>query len=154
MGITMKHRAISEMVAILIVITIMVGIAIAVALMSGAFVQRIRPSGGGLVITGASARKVSDNRVVVTISLQNVGSEAIDIKSVLVYNEGGSQMTIQPASITASLPTGIQPNQVVTLGFSVMGTVTDYSKIYVIISYSTVTGVTGYVSQSIVVLPS
>jgi len=151
MGYIIKSRAISEMVAILIVVTILVGVAVAVALMTGAFVQRVRPSGASLVITGATARKVSNNRAVVTLSLQNTGSEAINKITITVYDEAGTTMT----PTLGSTPTSIQPNQIVTVGFSVSGSVIkDYSTIYIVVNYTTVTNNAGSTSQSVIVMPS
>jgi len=142
-------RAISELVALLIVVTILVGTAIAVALMTGTFVQRVRPSGGGLVITGATAQKAGGGRIAITLSLQNVGSEAIRITGISVYY-GGNPLAPNPSP---TLPT-IQPNQIATIGFSVSGNVPDYDSIYVVVNYQTVsTNSAGSVSTSIVVVP-
>lgn len=148
----MKKRAISELVAILIVVTILVGVAIAVALMTGSFVQRIKPSGGGLVITGATAKKVSNNRAVITLSLQNTGSETIRITSISVYDSSGSALAVS----TGAMPTQLMPNQVATVGITVSASsqIPDYSSISLLVSYVTVTNTVGSVSQAIIVEPA
>jgi len=152
---TNKRKAISEMIAILVVITILVGVAIAVAMLTGSFVQKVRPTGGGLVITGAVAKKLSPSRVAITLSLQNTGSETINIASITVYDQNGNRLTTtimtQPGQ---SLPS-ILPNQVVAIGLTVSSssTIGDYSQLNIVIQYSTVTGTTGSVSGTVVVEP-
>jgi len=148
----MKKRAISEMVAILIIVTILVGVAIAVALMTGSFVQKIKPSGGGLVITGATAKKVSSNRAVITLSLQNTGSETIRVTFIQVFNSAGSPL----ATSIGAMPSQLLPNQVATVGITISSssTINDYESISIVVAYQTVTGTSGSISQAVVVEPS
>lgn len=86
-----RIRSISNLLAMLIVLTIVVGIAVAVALVTSTYAQRLKPKGSALSILSVKAYPVTQNRkyILVDMVASVTGAENVRIQSIGIYWEYG-----------------------------------------------------------------
>lgn len=94
-------RAVSEFIAVLIIVALTVGAVVALAFIVTSVLQRHSVSGGDLVVSGGEGY-LSGSTLILRLGLVNVGTHPISINGVEVY-KGSSKITAQMTTTGCSM---------------------------------------------------
>lgn len=137
-----SRRAVSELLAVLVVLAIVVGVGIAVALLSSALVQRMNPSGVGLTIQSVRVYAISsDNRNVQADIVATVtGATSVTLTGVSIIPGTGTEVGGQ---LLAPQPPGaFAPGSTIQIQakFTLSSALTPYTTVRVVVQFTDVAG--------------
>jgi len=145
-------RGISEVLAALILISVVIAVAAGVALVISGVVSRTAPTGSTLAISSIVASGGGSGTVRATISMQNIGSSAVEL------NTGQIRLMYGTSTVTCTDPLGsatitLNPGQTTTVTVQCSISVSAYSTVQFVIPYQVTNGPPGRVMASAVVPP-
>lgn len=144
-------KAVSDLLAVLVALAIVIGVGVAVALLSGALVQRMQPSGASLTLQSVRAQKLSTSGpVLIDIVATVTGTQSVRISSVSMYTGSTSMSCTVQAPSPGSY---FSPGSTIQISVQCNTNPSDYSPIRVVVSFCDVANKCFQVSGSGVVEP-
>lgn len=153
-------RSISNLMAVLILLSIVVGVGIGVALLTGAMTQRLQPTGSGLNIQNIRVQALTSNRryILVEVVATVTGAQSIRIRYVYIYWQRGNNILTSRSTtpLKPSINQYFAPGATLTIIArfnNVYNPPGDYSPVRVIIEFCDTSGKCYMVSGSGVLEP-